>query len=89
MFQDDEDVISGKLLCALEFVVGGEGYKLVIGFKTKCKRRNWEAGVEERGLDPTRCGKIVRRAIHSNLDALGEVAAIRFLSIDCCAGKPH
>lgn len=55
MFQDDEDVISGKPLCAFESVVGGEGCKLVKGFKTKCKRGNREAGVEERGHDPTRC----------------------------------
>lgn len=69
MFQDDEDVISGKLLCVFEIVVGGEGYKIVMGFKTKCKRRNPEAGVEERWLDPTKCEKTVRRALHSNLDA--------------------
>lgn len=62
MFQDDEDVISGGLLCAFEFVVGGEVYKLVMGFTTKCKRRNPDSELEERGLDPTRCGKAVRRA---------------------------
>lgn len=71
MFQDDEDVISGKLLCVFEIVVGGEGCKIVMGFKTKCKRRkrNPEAGVEERWLDPTKWEKTVRRALHSNLDA--------------------
>lgn len=62
MFQDDQDVISGRLPCVFEFVVGGEGYRLVMGFKTKRKRRNPGFRAEEGGLNPTRCGKTVRRA---------------------------
>ncbi len=44
------------------------------------------------GLIPTRrCGKKMCDEPYTviYIDALGEVAAIRFLSIDCCAGKPH
>lgn len=52
MFQDDEEFISGRLLCAF---AGEEGYRLVMGFKAKCKRSNADSWVEDRGLDPTRC----------------------------------
>lgn len=56
MFQDDEEVISGSLLCVFEFVNGEEGYKLVMGLKAKRKRYSSDSGGEDRGgLDPMRC----------------------------------
>ena len=49
MFQDDEEVISGRLLCVYKLVNGEEGYKLVMGLKAKRKKRyKPDSGVEDK-----------------------------------------